>query len=67
MLATEYTYSTANVDGCIVVVLYQTKTSLTKTFTMAGARHESVIQHMDSLTDACCADFFPKPKKAKAK
>lgn len=58
-----YTYVIdSHIDGGYNIVLTQISTGRTVEFRSAGGIKEMLANHMDSLTDACCDDYFKKRK-----
>lgn len=58
-----YTYVVdSHPDGGYNIVLTQISTGKTIEFRSAGGIKEMLVNHMDSLTDACCDGYFKKGK-----
>ena len=63
MLATQYTFDFVMHGLDFDVVMTQTATGKTKTISVRGKSLEGHKQGISSLTDECCAGFFPKERK----
>lgn len=66
-LNTEYNFVVTEHDGCLTIVLTQLGTGATKIFKHIGGTRENMVNHMNSLTDSQCEQWFNvrKPKEKK--
>lgn len=68
MLAENYCYEIAEKGNDVFVSLFEKSGALRSVnFKLIKMQHnnEGIIRHMESLTDACCEQWFPKAKKQK--
>ena len=60
----DYDFTIVEQDG-IHVTLTQVETGVIKVFYLAHGRVESILQHMNSLTDSQCEQWFNAAKRSK--
>jgi hypothetical protein len=62
--STDYDFDVVE-QGGFVITLTQTQTGATKVFKLATGNRQSLVQHMNTLTDSQCEQWFNATKKSK--